>query len=337
MTYSLDDRILGGLYGQAAGDAIGMPAYFDPGMTTAAYGWIDRMHPAPDDHEVHAGLPVARITDDSEQAFSLATAFLAAGAVSTQAAAEAIIAWYDRTGGDQSLYVGPSTRRGVQALKAGTPPEEAGRRGDTNGAAMRVSVVGLFYAGDVMGAIDAAHRSAVPTHNTNVAISGACAVAAAVAFAARPDSTIDGVIAAGLLGAEMGRARGTRWLGPSTARKIEQAVAIARNTPDARTAARRLYDEVGTSLATQETVGAAFGCFAHARGDVRETALLAANTSGDADTVAAIATAIAGAFCGIAAVPAEWAAALDADPVFQQYDVHGLARGIGAFTAAGRG
>src|SRR5687768_16278749 len=162
---TLKDRILGGLYGQALGDAWGMPAYFDMEQTRAAYGdYITDFYPGPSDHEVHAGLPAGRITDDSEQAFSLAQAYLNYGKVTLEATVEAIVAWYDRTGGDTSPYVGPSTRRGVQALKRGEDPGKNGRWGDTNGAAMRVSVVGLLHPGDPMGAIEHAAISCTPTH-----------------------------------------------------------------------------------------------------------------------------------------------------------------------------
>ncbi len=324
----LKSKILGGLYGQALGDAWGMPAYFEPQQTWNKFGWIETFLPAPDDHEVHTGLPAARITDDSEQAFSLAQEYIAAGGVTLEATVKAIINWYDRTGGDQSRYVGPSTRRGVLALRAGADPRVAGRMGDTNGAAMRVSVVGLINAGDPMSAIDDAEISCLPTHGTNVAISGASAIAAAVAVAMRDDATLDGIIAAGMLGAELGRKRGTSWLAASVTRRIEQAVAIARKGGDPMARLIEIYDSVGTSLAINETVGAAFGVLVMANGDPRQTAIYAANLSGDADTVGAIACAMAGAYSGIEAFPPEIIAALDQETVFASYRVHELAAGI---------
>ena len=326
---SLKSRILGGLYGQALGDAWGMPAYFDFDQTWQAYGgWITQFLPGPDDHEVHAGLPAARITDDSEQAFSLARAYIEAGGVTLAATVQAIVAWYDRIGGDSSKYVGPSTRRGVQALKRGEDPYTTGRWGDTNGAAMRVSPVGLICAGDPVAAVEAAYIACIPTHHTNVAVSGAAAVAAAVAVATREDATLDAVVAAGLLGAELGRQKGVRWLAASVTRRIEQAVSIARRAGDPRDRLRALYDEVGTSLAIADTVGAAFGVLVMAGGDPQQTAIYAANLSGDADTVGAIACAMAGAYTGIEAFNPAVLAALDADEVMASYDVRRLADGL---------
>jgi ADP-ribosylglycohydrolase len=322
------DKILGCLYGQALGDAWGMPAYFHPDPTWNKYGWVDRFYPGPDDHEVHAGLPAGRITDASEQAFSLAQAYIKHGGVTLEATVEAIIAWYDRTGGDTSKYVGPSTRRGVQALKRGEDPRTTGRMGDTNGAAMRVSVVGALHPNDPMQAIEDAAVSCLPTHGTSVAISGACAVAAAVAVAMREDATLEAIIAAGVLGAELGRQKGHHWLGASVTRKIEQAVTIARKDGDPMMRLREIYDVVGTSLAITETVGASFGVLLMANGDPKQAAIYSANLSGDADTVGAIACAIAGAYKGISAFEPAILDVLDKDPINASYDIRGIADGL---------
>ena len=326
---ALKDRILGGLYGQALGDAWGMPAYFDVDQTWDAYGgWITELKPGPADHPVHFGLPAGRITDDSEQAFSLARAFIKHGGVSLDATVEALVDWYDRVGGDSSPYVGPSTRRGVQALKRGDDPHTTGQWGDTNGAAMRISPVGLLHPGNPMAAIEDAATVCIPTHNTNVAISGACAVAAAIAIALTERVSLDTIISAGVLGAEMGRRRGRVWLGPSVARRIQMAVEIARGPGSELARLHELYDVVGTSLSTPETVGSAFGVLAMAGGDPKQTATYAANLSGDADTVGAIACAIAGAYAGISAFDPAILAKLDADEVVAQYNIRRIADGL---------
>ncbi len=323
---SLKNKILGGLYGQALGDAWGMPAYFDIDQTWNAYGgWITAFKPGPADHPVHFGLPAGRITDDSEQAFSLAQAFITHGGVSLDAAVEAITTWYDRVGGDESPYVGPSTKRGVQALKRGEDPHTTGTWGDTNGAPMRISPVGLLHPGDPMSAIEDAATVCIPTHNTNVAISGACAVAAAIAIAMTDHVSLETVVSAGVLGAELGRQWGCPWLGPSVARRIQMAVDIAYGPGNELFRLRELYYVIGTSLSVPETVGSAFGVLVMAGGDPKQTAIYAANLSGDADTVGAIACAIAGAYAGIEAFDPAIIATLNADEVTAQYDIPALA------------
>ena len=77
-----------------------------------------------------------------------------------------------------------------------------------------------------------------------------------------------------------------------------------------------------------ETVGAAFGILRMADGEPKQAAILAANLSGDADTIGAIACAMAGAFTGMEAIPAADVAVLEADEVFQAYHVRAIADGL---------
>ncbi len=325
---NLRDKTLGCLYGIALGDAFAMPAQVHPDDTERTFGWLDSWQAAPDDHIVHAGLPAGRITDDSEQAFSIAQAVIDAGGVTLDAAVRGIVSWYDRVDGDSSPYVGPSTRRGVQALKAGADPRTTGLWGDTNGAPMRISPIGLLHPGNIEAAVHDAVIVCQPTHYTQPAVSGACAVAAAVAMALVDGVSLDEVIAAGLRGAELGGQRGRPWFGCSLRFKIEAALAIAQASGDRRARLRRIFDEVGATLNVPETVGAAFGILKMAHGDPKETAILAANLSGDADTIGAIACAMAGAFAGFDAIPPADVAALDADAVFQEYAVPRIAEGL---------
>lgn len=322
------NKILGCLYGQALGDAFAMPAQVHPDDTERAFGWLDSWQPAPDDHIVHAGLPAGRITDDSEQAYSIAQAVIEAGGVTLAAAVDGLTAWYDRVDGDNSPYVGPSTRRGLNALKRGEDPRTTGLWGDTNGAPMRIAPIGLLHPGDIDGAVADAVIICMPTHFTQPAVSGAAAVAAAVSGAMENDATLDLVIEAGLRGAELGAKHGRRWFGCSVPFKIEQALAITKRDADERAKLRRIFDEVGATLNVPETVGAAFGLLAMAGGDPKQTAILAANLSGDADTIGAIACAMAGAFAGFDAIPADDIAVLESDAVFREYNVRSIADGL---------
>jgi len=324
------NKILGGLYGQALGDAFAMPAQIHPDDTARTFGWIDSWQDAPADHIVHAGLPAGRITDDSEQAFSIARAVIEAGAVTLEAVVAGLLDWYERVGGDQSPYVGPSTRRGINALKRGEDPKTTGLWGDTNGAPMRIAPIGLLHPGDVAAAVQDTATVCMPTHFTQPAVSGAAAVSAAVAMAMTAGVSLAAVIQAGLLGAELGRRHGRLWFGASVSFKIRQALEIAHSGQTLQTRLRRLYDEVGATLNAPETVGAAFGVLAMAEGDPKQTAILAANLSGDADTIAAIACAIAGTYAGFDAFLDEDVAVLENDPVFREYEVREIAAGLAA-------
>lgn len=300
-------HILGGLYGQALGDAWGMAAYLTPEQTWAYHnGWVDTLAAPPPDHPVHGGLQAGQVTDDTEQAMALAQTIIQTGQITVEGAAQAIVAWYEAIDGDHSPYVGPSTRAAVTALKAGQDPHLTGLRGDTNGGAMRVSPIGLIHPGDPEGAIEDAIIACTPTHFASVGVAGACAVAAAVAEAAASEATLESIITAAIHGADVGMRRGNRWLGASVSRKIEAAVQLASETHlSERERLQNLYDLIGSTLAAADAIPCAFGVLVMADGHPVYAAIYAAALSGDADTVGAIACAIAGTWQGVEVIPAD--------------------------------
>lgn len=321
------DKIIGGLYGQALGDAWAMPALLNPFDTWERFhGWIEEFLPAPDDHPVHKGLPAGRVTDDTEQAFALAESFIQDSGVTVKGVARAVIRWYDRIDGDNSPYVGPSTRRAVRAIKNGQDLNTTGLYGDTDGAAMRVAPVGLIHPGDLEGAVKDAYISCIPTHNSDVAISGAAAIAGAIAVAMGDNVTLDEIVHAGKKAADLGRNYGPPWIGASVSRRIDLAVEISRSSRPIRERLQELYDVVGTSLAITEAVPSAFGILLMADGDPKQTAIYGAALSGDADTVAAMACAIAGAWRGITSIDEQIISKLN--QVNPEFDFKGVAHGL---------
>jgi len=324
---SLRSKIYGGIYGQALGDAFGMPALITPAQTQARFGQVTGFMAAPDDHPVHAGLPAGRITDDTEQAIWLARQIIAEGSVSLEGAAAAILAWYDAIGGDACPFVGPSTRRGVANLRAGADLRRSGLGGDTNGAAMRASVIGLIHPGNVARAAHDAAVTAIPTHNTSVACAAAAAVAGAVARALDPQATLRDVLLAGIEAAEVGAQLGAPALGASVARRIDLAISLARDETDRKEdRIQAIYDLIGTGLAASEAAPAAFGIVALADGDPVCAAEAAFALSGDADTIGAMACAICGAWKGVEAIPLALRQALRA--ANPEYDFDAIAEGL---------
>jgi ADP-ribosylglycohydrolase len=194
----------------------------------------------------------------------------------------------------------------MAALKSGSSPQSTGLYGDTNGGAMRISPIGLIHPGDPEAAVADAILACTPTHFTDIAVSGACAVAAAVAQALAPDTTLEAIIDVAVRGADTGLRRGTPWYGASVTRKIDFAVQLATDVSlSERERLQNLYDLVGSTLSPADSVPCAFGIVAMANGNPVETAIYAAALSGDADTVAAIACAIAGAWHGVDTIPLE--------------------------------
>ena len=305
------DHVLGGVYGQALGDSFAMPAMLRPQVTWERFGWITEFLDAPDDHPAHHGLKAGQVTDDTEQAMSFARVIIEEGKITVEGAAKAIVQWYDLVDGDHNDYVGPSTRKAVAKLKKGADPRLTGKQGDTDGGAMRISPIGLIHPGDLEQAVKDTAVACTPSHNTDVAISGAAAVAGAIAAAMMPDTTLEAIIDAGCQAAEMGLAYGSPWMGASIPRRIRLAVELAHQDKDVFLRLVDIYELVGSGLLTSEAVPAAFGVLALARGEVMDCARYAANLSGDADTVGAMACAIAGAWKGFSAFPPGVSATID--------------------------
>ena len=74
---------------------------------------------------------------------------------------------------------------------------------------------------------------------------------------------------------------------------------LAHESDDVEDALQKIYDYVGTGLDPAESVAAAFGVVAAARGDATTAINAGVNIGGDTDTVASIAGAICGALHGI--------------------------------------
>ncbi|MDQ1588285.1 MAG: hypothetical protein QOJ77_1450 [Microbacteriaceae bacterium] len=321
------ERAESALWGLAIGDALGMPTQLmSRSEVERRFGTITTFEPAAADHPIAAGLPAGSITDDTEQAILLARHLLAHGGhVDAAAFARELVAWEDDMRARGSLdLLGPSTKAAVAAILAGTPVEDAGRFGTTNGAAMRVTPVGLSTpSADVPGLVDRVVEASKVTHNTGVALAGASAVAAAVS------AGIDGASLAEAFGvaieaARLGAIRG-RWVAAAdVSRRIEWAIGLA-DPADAYGSVRTLYELIGTSLATQESVPAAFGLLATHPDDPWTACLAAASLGGDSDTIAAMAGAIGGACMGTAAFPAD---AIDTVRRVNRLDLETLARDL---------
>lgn len=303
--HSLFEKAYGCLAGLALGDALGMTTEFlTPQQITEHYGWVDSLVSAPPWHS-HARLPRGRITDDTGQALALAGVYVREGTMSAEAAARALLRWADEQGEHLDLFLGPSTRRALAALRAGAGPRESGREGKTNGAAMRAAPIGIVHPADFDGALRDVVEAALPTHGTRAAISAAAAVAWAVAEAMRADATVESVLERAMAGAVRGREHGAWvWTAP-----LERRIALARRlvgeAEDERAALQALYDYVGVDLTVTESVPTAFGLVELAGGDPMRAVIYAANIGGDTDTIGAIAGAVCGALQGIEAIDGE--------------------------------
>ena len=326
-------RALGALFGLAIGDALGMPTQSLPrGEIVARYGGlITTFWAGPPGHPLAAGLPAGSITDDTEQAVLLGRLIAEGGGqIDASELASGLLAWEESMHARGSLdLLGPSSRRALDALASGAAVDEAGRYGVTNGAAMRVTPVGVATpSGDPRLLEDRVAAASRVTHNTGVALAGAAAVAAAVS------AGIDGIPLPGVIefavAAAASAARRGHWVaGADVAARIAWATDLAAGQSDR--VIDTVYRLVGTSLATQESVPAAFAVAAAAPDDPWLACRIAASLGGDCDTIAAMTGAICGARHGVQAFPQE---ALDTVASVNGLDLGALAAGLRAVRAS---
>jgi len=199
--------------------------------------------------------------------------------------------------------LGPSTRQALAALAAGAGAAEAGRAGLTNGAAMRITPVGIATPSRDPGLLeDRVAAASRLTHNTGVALAGAAAVAMAVSAGIDGDP-LPVAISRGVAAAASAAGRGHWAAGADVAARISWATGLTTGLGQGQLieTVNRL---VGTSLATQESVPAAFAVAAAIPDDPWLACRLAASLGGDCDTIAAMTGAICGACHGAGAFPA---------------------------------
>lgn len=301
------DRALGALIGVALGDALGMPSELWPRQRVQRhFGEITGFLPGPDGHFIVDGFQAGQVTDDTQQTVMLAQAIIEAdGHVDPDVVARHLVDWATRIGATGGNFLGPSSRRAIEALRSGVPVGESGARGDTNGAAMRIVPVGVLCPyHDLTSLVDAVEAACKPSHFTDIAIAGASMVAAAVSRAV-DGASLDQSLAFALDAADAGMTRGNATPGASLRRRTEWGLErVARNGSE-RAVLDDLYDFLGAGVATTEAVPTALSLVALADGEPVRAGLLAANLGGDTDTIGAMAVGVCGALAGATAIPAD--------------------------------
>jgi ADP-ribosylglycohydrolase len=224
---------------------------------------------------------IGETTDDTEQTLAVTRALLREGRVSHRAIGEELLRCR------KSLHPGVS----LWALVQSRDPSRIAPEGDGCGAAMRSAPVGVLYSSYRLDElIRGAYECAIPTHGGPMAICAAAAVAGAVSAAldGRPGTEVLTVALRASKEAERLRPSGE---GAAVTR------AIAEIHSDLARRGHLAVDDIAQQYfpnMPQYIVPLAIGLALVTR-SARRTALIAANIGGDADSVASIGGAIAGA------------------------------------------
>lgn len=308
------ERILGALYGQALGDAMGMPSELWPrSRVKAHFGWIDRFLPGPKENNAACYFNRAEFTDDTSMALCLADALLERkGKIDPDLIGRNILDWALRFDAFNKNVLGPTSKIALNAIRDGKPVAELENNGVTNGAAMRVSPLGcLLPARDVDSFIDDVALASSPTHKSDLAVAGAVVIAWAISRAIDGESWSAIVDSLPSIARHAQQKRITTF-SASLAARLEIALKIVRNADGTESASEQLYQVVGAGTSTIESVPCAIALVELAQTDPNRCAVLCANLGGDTDTIGAMATAICGALHGINAIDPALKVELDA-------------------------
>ena len=301
-------RAYGALAGLALGDALGMPTQaMSPAQIRAVYGRITGLVDGDASQPYAPGMPAGSVTDDTEQALLIASLLVrgrgsSSGRVALGAVefSHALLAWEDSMIRRGSLdLLGPSTKAALERVRAGEDPLTVGGEGTTNGAAMRVTPIGIAMpTADPEAFADSVWSSCQVTHATRQGFQSAALVAAAVSLGidtARSTSpNLRGLLWKAVTYVDSLPERGAWTPDPDVVAATRRAMQLAANP--ASSSLECLVEQVGTSVASAQAIPMAFALLAR---DPSPQALLdAANLGGDTDTIGAIAGAILGAALG---------------------------------------
>jgi ADP-ribosylglycohydrolase len=288
-------KSLGCLLGGLIGDAIGAPAenmaYED---IEKKFGWID-------DFDSDG-------TDDTLMKNLLADALVRSGGYATLD--DWARQWIDQSSEIFGYKVGKffqSVLHTAAKLRMHSLPRMAALGNmPSSSSAMCISPVGIVNACNPRAAAAQAYGLAglIHVHDVGFCQDGAAAMAAAVAEAFKPGSSRDSVVRAALEAI-------IPWSGKELRGLVAQIMEVACAKPEYKDFRAEVYARQACffkriTCDSRETIPIALALFWLADGDVEQCVACGANFGRDADTIASMAGAIAGAFSGIDAIRSDW-------------------------------
>ncbi|MFJ9040925.1 ADP-ribosylglycohydrolase family protein [Streptomyces sp. NPDC102406] len=333
--------VAGSLFGLAIGDAMGYPTEFlGMAQITAKFGPWEKM-----------GLPlsagdVVRVTDDTQMALAVGEALVeasagepgarrargagAAAAALSPASVEAalrkhFVAWLHDP--DNNRAPGQTCLRACAALERGVRWQDATIMGSKGcGANMRVTPVALVPGLGSEQRAGIAQLQAALTHGHPTALAASDLTAHATWLLAHGCERDDLLPRLRAYAQESRHTYHAEWLGDLAAkagapdprsfiafgwdeclRALDTAAAALR----VKDVSRDPSEAVGAGWIAEEALATALYCYLVVDGDPRAAVARAAHSSGDSDSIAALAGAFAGARSGLTYWPPEWREALE--------------------------
>ncbi|MDF7640671.1 ADP-ribosylglycohydrolase family protein [Bifidobacterium sp. ESL0784] len=304
----MQNRAIGALQGLSLGDALGMPTQsMSKEWIESAYGEVAGLVDATADQPIAPGMAAGSVTDDTEQALLVADLIDEGnGHIDSKRLASKLLAWEDDMKRRGSLdLLGPSTKLALEQVRNGADITQTGRTGTTNGAAMRVTPVGIAHDAHNPSFADYVYESCRVTHNTVPGFQSALLVAAAVSFGVAGEPLRASLNLAVNLAENTSYERAAWSPKASVIARAELAVKAAQDIADEDEFVDRLRRVFGTSVESNESVAVAFALAYRYADEPVKALLAAANIGGDTDTIGAISGSMLGAALGPEAFPKE--------------------------------
>jgi ADP-ribosylglycohydrolase len=200
-------------------------------------------------------------------------------------------------------------RNTYELLKQGVSPRLTGLHNIVTGSAiMAIAPVGIYHAFDperaYLDAIDISYM-----YQPRQDVDAACVIAACVAEALKPNSSVDNIVNMALKLAS--RDKYIAWDNrkhDNLYDTIAEAIDIAGRCKDVFELRQPLYDNClqWHAIDPTEVLTFTLAIFVAANGDTRQAIIGGVNTGRDTDTIANLNGALAGAMNGVDSVPREW-------------------------------
>jgi len=287
------DRVRGALYGQAIGDALGIPIEFK------SRGFIEKRFGKdgyPKDYEASRGFEAGEWSDDTAQAICILDAYRADGDLVPQTIAGNFQKWAQTDGRGMGNLTQKVFLDGLYAMEphrvAEAVWEESGQKAAPNGAVMRTAYVGLLRPWDLDYTEEAAVLAARCSHFDPRCVASAVAVSVAVAMLCQGESGAATYSEAGRRAAKYHK-EVWNWISRELSDLwLDEGLEIPRTERTKRPPIGYTYKTLGAGFyALNMAIHRPHASFMHNLGEVL-------NAGGDTDTNAAVAGALLGAFYG---------------------------------------
>ena len=286
-------RLAGAALGAMCGDALGMPVEgWSAAQIESRHGRLDRL--------LEGRLPAGSYTDDSQMMIAILRTLAQCGWLDPAFLAGQFAALYQPWRG-----YGARVHQIMAQLAQGAAWDQVATDSWGNGGAMRVGVLGVYFARDDRACAQAALEQCRVTHTHPRGVAGAVAQALAVAAAARMGAAGRSPDCASFVNHVASQ---VEHLDPHTAARLRALPRLPRG--DESQARKALTSEYACDVSAPESVPPALGAFLAAN-NPEQAIVLAVSLGGDSDTIGAMAGALAGAHWGRDALPTAWVEGLE--------------------------